>query len=63
MSRQFDSDKKYEEYKKKLENYTGGMVTSDKAEFMKMLVFYEVVNLPFLNETVEKLSNAFLGKS
>lgn len=62
MTREFDSNEKYEEYKKKLEHYSGGLVTTDKGEFLKLLAFYEVVNLPMLNETVEKLCKAFSGK-
>jgi hypothetical protein len=62
MVKEFDSNKKYEEYKKKINEYSGGLVTTDKSEFLKLLVFYEVVILPMLNEVVEKLCKAFSGK-
>jgi hypothetical protein len=49
----------YLEYKKTVEEFSGGLVSTDKAEFIKMYAFYTTVTYP--NEM--KLWDAYLGKS
>lgn len=56
MSKRFDSEKKFKEYEKKLELYSAGLVKAEKSEFVKMLAFYEVVNMPFLQEMADTIS-------
>ena len=62
MSKRFDTEKKFKEYEKTLELYTGGLVKADKQEFVKMLAFYEVVNVPFLQEMADAISGKKRGK-
>jgi hypothetical protein len=62
MSRKYDFEKKFKEYEKKLELFSGGLVKADKQEFVKMLAFYEVVNMPFLQEMADAISGKKLNK-
>lgn len=62
MEREFNADKKFNDYMVKLESYSSGLVVSDKGEFLKMLAFYEVVILPYIGEVVDMLGNAMIGK-
>jgi hypothetical protein len=62
MSKGFDSEKKFKEYEKKLELYSAGLVKAEKSEFIKMLAFYEVVNLPYLKEMVNAISGKKINK-
>jgi hypothetical protein len=52
-------DELYSEYKKTVEEFSGGLVSTDKAEFIKMYAFYTTITYP--NEM--KLWDAYLGKS
>lgn len=36
-------DDLYKKYEEKLDRYSGGFVKPDKAEFLKMAVFYEMM--------------------
>lgn len=51
-------DEMYEKYSKEVDNFSGGIVTTDKAEFLKLYAFYSSTIQPIINKYVE----AYTGK-
>jgi hypothetical protein len=51
-------DELYSEYKKTVEEFSGGLVSTDKAEFIKMYAFYASVIYPDIVEMWE----SYLGR-
>lgn len=45
---------KYEEYKKSVERASGGLVETNKADFIKFGAYFEVVIIPQLQEMEQK---------
>ena len=56
--KQDEFEKVYKEYKKSVKSFSGGLVKTNKADFIKMYFFYSTVIQP---DTL-KLWNAYLGK-
>jgi hypothetical protein len=52
----------YEQYRKKLEEISGGLVTTDKAEFYKMYAFVNTVVYPPLKENFEQVTKVLLKR-
>lgn len=50
-----DFDEMYEKYIKEVEKWSGGLVKTDKAEFVKMYAFYITTVNPSIEEYFHKL--------
>lgn len=48
----------YEKYQKEVEKWSGGLVQTDKGEFLKQYAFYSTVVFPVINEYWD----AYLGR-
>ncbi|WP_100523372.1 hypothetical protein [Mycobacteroides abscessus] len=55
-------DDVYDEYEEKVKEMSGGLVTTNKAEFLKLAAFNEVVNVEVLKEIHKNAVRAVKGK-
>jgi hypothetical protein len=51
-------DEAYEKYQKEVEKWSGGLVQTNKGDFLKQYAFYTTV----VNPVIEEYWNAYLGK-
>ena len=56
--KQDEFEEAYKEYKKSVKSFSGGLVKTNKADFIKMYSFYDTVIQP----DILKMWNAYLGK-
>jgi hypothetical protein len=58
LKQQSEFEEAYEKYRKEVEINSGGLVETNRSDFLKQYSFYSTVIHPVLNKYV----NAFLGK-